>query len=96
MAEKTTRGAKRIGRPPKGRDARGNPAPASKTFPQLTVRVPPEIKDEIGILADLDGVSQGGVVEAAILAYVASLPDALRRTLDALRARRRASRPPES
>ena len=82
MADKRKAG----GRPVTGRDTSGNPIASSKGYPQLTVRIPPALKVEIDLLAVLEHRTQAAVIEAAVGAYVATLPSSTRKTLDGLRA----------
>jgi len=79
---------KKTGRPPAGRDAEGRPVP-TRSYPQLTVRIRPEVKAELDLLVSLEKRSQGDVVERALAVYVKALPAAARKTLEGLRALRR-------
>lgn len=74
----------KAGRPPKGRDAAGNPAPASRTFPQLTVRLDPRVREQIERLARFLGKSQGDAIGHAVDAYVGSMAPKERSILDGL------------
>lgn len=75
-----------MGRPPAGRDAEGRPVP-TRSFPQLTVRIRPRVKEELDALVRLPPhKTQGDVIERALAAYVRSLSPADRRTLEGLRA----------
>ena len=77
---------KRIGRPPAGRDSEGQPIP-TRSFPQLTVRIRPQAKEELEALVRLPpNKTQGDVIERALAAYVRSLSPADKRTLEGLRA----------
>jgi len=78
---------KKTGRPVKGRDAQGNPAPASKTFPQLTVRLDPRVREKIERLARLRGTSQGDAIAMAVDAYVGALSERDRATFEGLPAK---------
>jgi predicted transcriptional regulator len=79
--------AKRMGRPPAGRDADGRPVP-TRSYPQLTVRIRPGAKEDLDLLADHAGVSQGAMIERAIDAYMRSLPASTKKTLEGMRADR--------
>ena len=67
----------------------------SKTYAQMTVRVPPLIRAQIDLLAATEGGSVGDVIQRAIAGYVAGLPPATKKAIDELgkaagkRARRR-------
>lgn len=80
------------GRPPAGRDARGEPVAVTKGYVQLTLRVPPESKAVIDSLAVIEQKGQANVVDDAVTAYVASLPVGTRRAVEELKAAKLASR----
>jgi len=77
----------RVGRPPKGRDVEGRPV-STRSYPQLTARIRPDIKAEVELLSALEKRSQAEVIERAVEAYAKSLPAAARKTLEGLRALR--------
>lgn len=77
-----------VGRPPKGRDVEGKPV-TTRSYPQLTARIRPEIKTELEMLSALEKRSQAEIIERAIEAYAKALPVAAKRTLEGLRALRR-------
>lgn len=79
------------GRPLSGRDQAGNAVASSQSYPQLTIRVPPEIKTEIDALKYVEQRTQAEVVEAAIRAYVQSLSPTLRQKVADARAIRAGS-----
>ncbi len=82
---------KKVGRPPKGRDEQGRAVPLSRTYPQLTVRVRPDVKAELDLLAFVEKRTQADVIERALKAYGETLPTSLRKSLDSLRAIRAGS-----
>ena len=59
--------------------------PLSRTYPQLTVRVRPEVKAELDLLAFVEHRTQADVIERALKAYGDTLPASLRKSLDSLR-----------
>ena len=74
---------KKLGRPPAGRDDSGR-AVSTRTYPQITVRVPPTVKRRLDLLAAIEGRTQALVIESALELYVGSLPASIRRSLDEL------------
>ena len=81
MVQKQSRRGR--GQPPKGPGG----ALVSK-YPALTVRIPPAAKHKLEALSVLRRVPMWQLVEAAILAYVDSLPESDRRLLAQFSARR--------
>lgn len=60
----------------------------TRSYPQLTVRIRPEIKAELDLLVSLEKRSQGDVIARALGQYVRSLPAGAKKTLEGLRALR--------
>lgn len=79
------------GRPPAGRNAKGEPVAVTKGYPQLTLRVAPESKAVIDSLAVIEQKGQARVVEDAVASYVESLPAPTRRAVEELKAAKLAS-----
>lgn len=77
--------AKRAGRPPAGRDEAGR-AVSTRTYPQITVRVPPTVKRRLDLLAAIEGRTQALVIESALDLYIGGLPPSIRKPLDELQA----------
>lgn len=77
-----------MGRPPKGRDDEGKPVAVSRTYPQLTIRVRPQIKSDLALLAFGLQLTQAEVIEKSLQAFTATLPVATRKMLEGLRAMR--------
>lgn len=75
--------AKKAGRPPAGRDESGR-AVSTRTYPQITVRVPPLLKRRLDLLAAIEGRTQALVIESALELYIGSLSAAIRKSLDEL------------
>jgi predicted DNA-binding protein len=74
---------KKMGRPPAGTDEAGR-AVSTRTYPQITVRVPPLVKRRLDLLAAIEGRTQALVIESALGQYIGSLPASIRKPLDEL------------
>lgn len=59
---------------------------STRTYPQLTVRLPPGTKSDIDLLAFRQRKTQAEILTLAVTAYVKSLPAAERKALETLRA----------
>ena len=77
---------KRVGRPPAGRDEKGNPVPVSG-FKPTTIRLPPRARAGLDALAVLLGKDRSSVIVEALEALIEGLPAEDRKTFDALRRR---------
>lgn len=81
----------KVGRKPAGRDEKGRPVPVSTSYPQTSLRLPPEAKATLDALTAIEGRSQSAVIEAALRAYVTTLPSAGRHAFEAIRSSRLAA-----
>lgn len=73
------------GRPPAGRDEKGRPVAVTKSYVQLTLRVPPETKAIVDSLSVIEQKGQAQVVEDAVAAYVGALSAPARRAVNELK-----------
>jgi hypothetical protein len=73
-ARKNGRASERrpVGRPSAGAKA----GEKVKDYPQLSVRVPPEIKGQVAALSEVRGASQWHIITDAIACYFRDLPSA--------------------
>jgi predicted DNA-binding protein len=69
---------RRIGRPPAG----AREGEKVKDYPQLSVRLPPEIKARLEAVSVVSGQPQWRVISAAITCYFRELPPEDRRAVD--------------
>jgi len=60
----------------------------TRSYPQLTVRIRPEAKAELELVAAFEGRSQAEVIERALGAYVRELSPSSRKSLDGMRSHR--------
>jgi hypothetical protein len=79
-ATKGTQDVRRVGRPPAGARA----GEKVKDYPQLSVRLPPDMKSRLEALSVVRATPQWRVISEAILCYFNELPAAERRLVDAL------------
>jgi predicted DNA-binding protein len=80
MADKTSSNRRRAGRPPAGaRDGE-----KVKDYPQLSIRVPVEMKARLNALSAVTGLAQWRVVVEAIDCFVEDLPANDRALVDGL------------
>ena len=89
MTPKPTQ-AKRIGRPPAGARA----GEKVKDYPQLSIRLPDEVKAKLQALSLIASRPQWRVITDAIECYLGQRTDAERKMIDALVGRRARSRKP--
>ncbi len=83
MTSKPTKERRRIGRPPAGaRDGE-----KVKDYPQLSIRLPGEVKAKLQALSLIAGRPQWRIITDAIDCYVRARPDAERRMVDELTGR---------
>jgi predicted DNA-binding protein len=78
MAANKTKQTARIGRPPAGARA----GERVKDYPQLSVRVPPEMKVRLEALSLVRATPQWRVISDAILCYFKDLPTAERHQVE--------------
>ena len=76
------------GRPPAGRDSEGKPVAKSLTYPQITARVRPEVKETLETVAFVMKMTQAAVIEGALDAFIETLPASKRKTIESLRGAR--------
>jgi hypothetical protein len=90
MASKASKPHTRIGRPPAGARA----GEKVKDYPQLSVRLPGEVKAKLHALSIVDARPQWRIVSDAIECYLRQRSDGERRMVDDLvgRSRSRATR----
>jgi len=92
MPRKTAKSQPRIGRPPAG----AREGERVKDYPQLSIRVPAEVKATLNALSLLRSRPQWRVIVDAIDCYLRDRPEDERRSVEALvnrqRGRRRAGR----
>jgi predicted DNA-binding protein len=81
---------KRVGRPPAGARA----GEKVKDYPQLSIRLPAEVKGKLAALSLVTGRPQWRIIADAIDCYVKERPESERRMVDDLagRARSRSAR----
>lgn len=84
MATKGSRERRRIGRPPAGARA----GEKVKDYPQLSIRLPVDVKAKLQALSLVASRPQWRIITEAIDCYLNARPDAERRKVDALAARR--------
>ena len=75
---------RRVGRPTAGARA----GEKVKDYPQLSVRVPPDIKSRVSALSHVRGISQWHIITDAIECYFRDLPAADRSRVEELIHRR--------
>jgi hypothetical protein len=80
----------RVGRPPAGARA----GEKVKDYPQLSVRVPPDVKRTIEVLVQVTARPQWRVIAGAVAGYVRDLPPADRRVVEKLLRQPRTVRTP--
>ena len=78
-----TRRRRRAGRPPAG----AKEGERVKDYPQLSIRVPMEMKARLNALSAVTGLAQWRVVVEAIDCFVSDLPPTDRELVDGLSAR---------
>jgi len=71
MSEKRVAPRRRVGRPPAG----ANPGEKVKDYPQLSIRVPVEMKARLNALSAVTGLAQWRLVVEAIDCFFQDLPD---------------------
>jgi predicted transcriptional regulator len=76
--------ARRTGRPPVGARA----GEMVRDYPQMSVRLPPDIKARLNALSTVLGRPQWRIISAAIMCYDRELSSEDRRTVDSLLQRR--------
>jgi hypothetical protein len=84
-----SRERRRIGRPPAGARA----GERVKDYPQLSIRLPEEVKAMLQALSRVASRPQWRIVSDAIECYLRAQPDAERRMVHALAGRPRSRRP---
>jgi hypothetical protein len=92
MAFKPTKPRRRIGRPPAGARA----GEKVKDYPQLSIRLPGEVKAKLHALSLVTSRPQWRIITDAIDCYLKARPDAERRMVDDLAGRSRARRRSQS
>jgi predicted DNA-binding protein len=90
MASKVTKQPSRIGRPPAGARA----GEKVKDYPQLSIRLPGDVKAKLHALSLIGSLPQWRIVTDAIECYLGQRSDSERRMVDDLveRSRSRAAR----
>lgn len=86
MAPKTPKPRRRIGRPPAGARA----GEKVKDYPQLSVRLPGEVKAKLQAMSLVASRPQWRIITDAIDCYLRERPEAERRIVDELARRTRA------
>jgi hypothetical protein len=86
MAPKVSKERRRIGRPPAG----AREGEKVKDYPQLSIRLPNEVKAKLQALSLIASRPQWRIITDAIDCYVRGRPDAERRMVDELVGRSRA------
>jgi hypothetical protein len=74
----------RVGRPPAG----ARPGEKVKDYPQLSVRVPPEMKIKLGALSVVQSKPQWRIMFDSVECFIPSLPESEQRMLQQLVTRR--------
>jgi len=94
MASKASKPHARIGRPPAGARA----GEKVKDYPQLSIRLPGEVKAKLHALSVVGARPQWRIISEAIECYLCQRSDGERRMVDDLvgRARSRATRAPHA
>jgi hypothetical protein len=82
--EQAHRRTRRSGRPPAG----ARPGEKVKDYPQLTVRVPPDMKVKLGALSILQSKPQWRIIFESIECFIQSLPASEQRMIQELIKRR--------
>jgi predicted DNA-binding protein len=85
MARKTPKTRRRIGRPPAG----AREGEKVKDYPQLSIRLPVEIKSTLQALSLISGRPQWRLISDAIACYVKERPEAEQRMVEELVGRSR-------
>jgi predicted DNA-binding protein len=80
MEDKTNVPRRRAGRPPAG----AREGEKVKDYPQLSIRVPVEMKARLNALSAVTGLAQWRVIVDAIACYVEDLSDADRELVEGL------------
>lgn len=83
MSDKMTTRRRRAGRPPAG----AREGEKVKDYPQLSIRVPVEMKARLNALSAVTGLAQWRVIVEAIDCFVSDLPPTDRELVDGLSAR---------
>jgi predicted DNA-binding protein len=83
MADNPVSTRRRAGRPPAGAKA----GEKVKDYPQLSIRVPVEMKARLNALSAVTGLAQWRVIVEAIDCFVSDLPEPDRELVDGLSAR---------
>lgn len=78
MSRRSTASTRRVGRPTAGARA----GEKVKDYPQLSVRVPPDIKTRVAALSKLRGTSQWHIITDAIECYFRDLAPAEQATVE--------------
>jgi len=86
MASKVNKAVRRIGRPPAGARA----GERVKDYPQLSIRLPGEVKAKLQALSLVASRPQWRIITDAIDCYLRERPEAERRIVDDLLRRARA------
>jgi predicted transcriptional regulator len=84
MSRRVNTSKRRVGRPTAGARA----GEKVKDYPQLSVRVPPDIKTRVSALSKLRRTSQWHIITDAIECYFRDLPAAEQATVEAFVQRR--------
>jgi predicted transcriptional regulator len=88
MKPKRSKERRRIGRPPAGARA----GEKVKDYPQLSIRLPADVKAKLQALSLIGGRPQWRVITDAIESYLKERPEPERRMVDDLAGRARAGR----
>jgi predicted DNA-binding protein len=83
MADNTTTRRRRAGRPPAG----AREGEKVKDYPQLSIRVPAEMKARLNALSAVTGLAQWRVIVEAIDCFLEALPPHDQELVDGLSAR---------
>ena len=86
MTYKAPKARRRIGRPPAGARA----GEKVKDYPQLSIRLPADVKATLQALSQIESRPQWRVITAAIECYARERPEAERRLISELASRSRA------
>jgi len=78
MSRRMPRSPRRVGRPTAGARA----GEKVKDYPQLSVRVPPDIKTTVSALSKVRGTSQWHIITDAVECYFRDLPAAEQATVE--------------
>lgn len=84
MSRRTVASTRRVGRPTAGARA----GEKVKDYPQLSVRVPPDIKTRVAALSKVRHTSQWHIITDAIECYFRDLPETEQATVEDLIHRR--------